>query len=206
MPSATSKTASVGLVCALLVNPGAAYAQQDFREFERFYAGAAVVLSDVEDRYLGAIYSDTAWTLQATAGYRFDWNWSVEATWQSLDDVDDRDVRGSGLDRLDITSSVETTSVRIRLWFPVSELYELDTPLTLYGFAGAHASEIERNAVELTASAAFAEAETDYGLTFGAGAIVGFGRINVRGSLERIDLDTSDGSIVSATVGVEFYF
>ncbi len=196
----------IGLVCALLVSPGAAFGQQNVREYDRFYAGAAVVLSDVEDRYLRITYSDTPWTLQASAGYRYDWNWSVEAAWQTLDDIEDRDVRGSGLDRLDITSSIETASLRIRFWIPISEIYELDTPFTVYGFAGPHASDIERSATDLTTGTRFDESETEYGITFGGGAIVGIGRINVRGSLERIDLDASGGSIVAATVGVEFYF
>jgi hypothetical protein len=48
--------------------------------------------------------------------------------------------------------------------------------------------------------------KTDYGLDFGGGAIVSIGRFNLRGSVERIDLDDSDGSIVSSMIGLEFYF
>ena len=192
--------------CVLLISPGAVYGQHYVPEYDPFYAGVTVGLSDVEDRYLGIEYGDAPWTLQATAGYRFDWIWSVEAAWQTLGDVEANDVRGSGIDRLDFTTNVDSASLRVRLWFPASDLYNLNRPLVVYGFAGVHASDIARSATELTSESMFGEEETDYGLNIGAGVVIGLGRFNLRGSVERIDLDSSDGSIVSAMVGIEFYF
>lgn len=197
---------SAGLICVSLVSPSVAFGQQNDSDYDSFYAGVAVGLSDVEDRYLGISYGDTLPTLQAVAGYRFNWNWSVEATWQTLDEIDDRNVRGSGLDRIDFSSGVDSASLRLRFWIPVSDLYGLSRPLSVYGFAGAHASDIERAATELNAGEPFGETETDYGVTFGGGIVVGIGRLNLRGSAERIELDASNGNIFTATVGLEFYF
>ena len=176
-------------------------------EYEPFYAGIAVGLSDFEDRYLRVGYGDSVWTAEASVGYRFDWAWSVEAAWKTLGDIEEPGVLGSGTDRLDITTTLDAASLRVRLWFPVSELYDLRSQMTLFGFAGVQASMLERSAIETTSSSFFQEEETNYGLTLGGGLIYRLGKINLRGSLDWTDINSvDDGRIVSATVGVEFDF
>ncbi len=190
----------------LLIAANAVYGQHYVPEYSRLYASVALGTSTVDDRFQGVRYDDTQWSLNVTAGYRFDWVWSIEAAVQVQDDVEARGIRGSGLDRLNFSTSIESANLRARLWFPVSDLYGLSRPLVVYGFAGVHASNIERRAIELNSATEFEENLTDYGLNVGAGVVIGIGRFHLRGSLERMDLDDSDGSIVSALLGLEFYF
>jgi hypothetical protein len=190
----------------MLIFPAAVNAQRNAPEFEAIYASAAVGVADVEDRYLGTKYGDTPWSLQVSAGYRHDWIWSVEVAWQTFDDIQADDVRGSGVDRLNIRTSVNSASIRARLWFPISDFFEQERSVVAFVFGGAHATEISRGATEILSQSDYLEEKTDYGLSFGGGAIVSIGRFNLRGSVERIDLDDSDGSIVSSMIGLEFYF
>lgn len=190
----------------LLIFPYTVNAQRHVPEYEPVYASVAVGWADVEDRYLGVKYSDAPWSLQASVGYRYDWNWSVEVALQTFDDIEADDVRGSGIDRLNIETSVNSASLRARLWLPISDIYELERSVAVFVFGGAHATEISRSATEILSQSDYLEEKTDYGLNFGGGAIVSIGRFNLRASVERIDLDDSDGSIVSSMIGLEFYF
>ena len=190
----------------VLIFPAVGYAQTNAPEFEAIYASAAVGWADAEDRYLGVKYGDTPLSLQISAGYRYDWNWSVEAAWQTFGDIQANDVRGSGIDRLNIKTSVNSASIRARLWFPISEFFEQERSVVAFVFGGAHATEISRSATEVLSQSQYLEEKTDYGLNFGGGAIVSIGRFNFRGSVERIDLDDTDSSIVSSMIGLEFYF
>ncbi len=196
------------MITTMLV-PNTAHGQRSLYtpEYEPFYAGLTVGLSDFEDRYLRVGYGDTVWAAGASVGYRFDWVWSVEAAWQTFGDIEERGVPGSGTDRLDITTSLDAASLRLRLWFPVSELYNLRRQITLFGFAGVQASMLERSAIETMSSSSFREEETNYGLTVGGGLIYRLGKFNLRGSIDWVDINSvDDGRITSATFGIEFNF
>ena len=199
----------VMIVATTMLVPNAAHGQRSLYipEYEPFYAGLTVGLSDFEDQYLRVGYGDTVWAAGASIGYRFDWVWSVEAAWQTFGDIEERGVLGSGTDRLDITTSLDAASLRLRLWFPMSELYNLRRQITLFGFAGVQASMLERSAVETTSSSSFREEETNYGLTVGGGLIYRLGKFNLRGSIDWVDINSvDDGRITSATFGIEFNF
>lgn len=189
--------------------PRATYAQRAAYtpKYDRFYASVAVGVAEFEDEYLGLGYGDSVWTAEAAAGYRFDWLWSVEAALHAFGDIGDRGVPGSGTERLDFASDLDAASLRLRLWFPVSELYSLRAGLDLFGFVGVQASFLERAALETTSSAAFGEEETNYGMTVGGGLSYLVGPVNLRGSLTWTDLNSVDGGeVLTSTLGVEFRF
>ena len=196
-------------MATIMLTPKTAHGQQSAYtpEYKPFYAAVSVGLSDFEDQYQRVGYGDAVGTAEASVGYRFDWVWSVEAAWRTFGDIEERDVPGSGTERLDISTTLDAASLRLRLWFPVSELYNLRRDITLFGFAGVQASMLERSALETTSSSSFREEETNYGLTFGGGLICRLGKINLRGSVDWTDINSvDDGRIVSAIVGVEFNF
>ena len=69
------------------------------------------------------------------------------------------------------------------------------------------ASMLERSATETTSSSSFREEETNYGLTVGGGLIYRLGKVNLRGSIDWVDMNSVDeGRITSATIGIEFNF
>lgn len=191
---------------ALVFAFGAFGSDVDAQEYDSFYGSVALGATDFEDGYLGVGYQDTPLSLEAVAGYRFDWIWSVEATLQTLGDVERRNVAGSGLDRLDIKTDVNATSLRIRLWVPLSDLYDMQNPMDVFGFAGIQRTRIDRSAIETNSARTFAQRATDYGPTMGVGLTYEVRGLQWRTSLNWARLEAPGGSMVSATIGFEFSF
>ena len=174
------------------------------QEADRFYLGAGIGVADYESVYEGVAYADTPLGAHLYGGVQLRDRVAVELALTSLADIESGDILGSGIERLRISADYRAIAVKGRFSVALAEVVPRWRKWTVFGTAGAYASEERRHVVELVSSQTSDDVTDDSGLVFGAGAIYGFSRLSVRASLESFDGRHADHTAID--VAVEFGF
>lgn len=169
----------------------------------RLYVGAELGLAAYRDGYAGVTYEDRPLAMQGFAGYRLDDRWSVELAYERLSGIESGQVAGSGTERLDIGSRLDTAAVRAILTVPLSELLRCRKRIAIFGAAGYHSSEARSDVLELGSQARTRITTQESGPTVGGGVLYGLGKIDLRGYAEWLQ---RDGTSKTWTTGVAFQY
>jgi len=176
------------------------------QEAERgIYAGVAVGAADYEGGYAGVIYDDAPITWQVFGGYRLGERWSVELGYQRFGDIDAENVRGSGIEWLEIGEQLDMVVVRGVLSVPLGELFSWRRRISLFGSVGYHLSGSQREVRKLPSLVSETDEREESGFALGGGARYELDAVELRGYVERLNLGRTDVTW-TAGVGMEFRF
>jgi hypothetical protein len=171
---------------ALMLAPSAAFADDaGSADDGRFYAGLGAATLEYEGRHDGLAFDDTSFGIEAYGGFKLRDNLALELSLQSDDEaVDLKDVRGSGISRLDINSTWDTVSVKAVGDVSLQELLSWRRNWRLFGTVGYYRSAIERTVVNLGTGIGQAVRDDEAGLTLGTGVLYKLGFVDLRGYVE----------------------
>jgi len=196
----SARSAAVLVVAVLMATAAPSGAQ----ESERFYVGAGLGVLDYRGDFEGIGYSESPPLLRLYGGWQVRERTAVEVAVGQAAGFSTGEIRGSGLERLDIAADYRSVAVRGVFSVALRDVVPKWQRLTLFGTVGGFSASEKRQVDQLVAGQVRADVAKDSGITLGAGVLYRLSKLNLRASFEQ--LDGRDANQSALEIGTEFRF
>ena len=182
----SSRLRAVAAVAALVLAASAATARADEPApsiRSRLYAGLELASVKVDDNYGGIDFSGSTLGAGLYTGFWMNDRLAVELAYDWTDAIDLRDLAGSGVRHVDITSERHTLSVSVLRQVVLRDFFDLKRDWRVFGALGVYDSEVHRTVTDLGSGAQLSPGDNVSGALVAAGVLYTVGRFELRGYL-----------------------